>query len=234
MIVLIKAFSDEIISTYINYFDLTNKRVLCFDETLDQAFNCIVQGASEVDVLANSFDTYRYYIDKRKIILNSLRSELFTNIKKLEYVNKLIDPKKTIRNNNYLLTEDNYVKLKEYLANKSTNIITKANNSIDKVINKEYDYIFLSNIFYNSLCSNVNNWVDDNLSQLFSCLDKEGLIQFLYIYNFDYSMLMDNKSNINVNLHRIFNVYQEDLFTFFNGDYSGYKQDAIITLNKVK
>ena len=228
-------FSNENINGFMKKISLDKKSVLTVCSSGDQAFNLILNGASNVDLFdINGFTKYYFYLKKAAIMglnyqdfMNFFFSTLINKksfsfnsylnfrdwiddfdarifwdylfchytgneIYKSKLFHKLYYSKKdTLKRNQYLITENNYNRLKEMLVDKEFNFYN-INLFEDTLYFKDnYDFIYLSNIFdylvkendleyaksIKEIITNLSEYINDN---------GEIVVNYIYLYNEDF------------------------------------------------
>ena len=237
-------FTTEYIDSYFNLLDLNDKDVLTVGSSLDQAFNAMIFGARNVDVIDINTNVLNYLKLKKEILLNSRYDNFYKNV--LAEFNLSDNRKSEIfsfnelkKMNTYMKNEENFEKLKSILKKKEINVINGDIFNIKESITKKYDRVIFSNILqYLDDFSKINNYqnrefefLNKNYEIWKSILNKEGILQLIYYYGFDkYLFRNDNKISI-MNYNKVKKCLNNeillDVISLPNN-----KKDAIVTYKK--
>lgn len=233
-------FTTEYITGYFKEIDFKDKKVLTVGSSSDQAFNAILLGAGKVVVYDINENTARFGKLKRDIIISSPRSKLYkevTGIKEVPLSGDLFSEKDLRFMNPYMSSDKSYNKLQELLRTNPDSIEYKIGDitrlSLDE--NDKYDVILLSNVLqYLDLFTDKDKDVYEELKRIFNDLkihlNKEGILQLLYIYsigkeNFTSDTRMGKMQSIKNVVNALYpNILSMSRFT----DEAFNKEDAII------
>lgn len=236
-------FTTENISGYINDMDLKDKTLLTLGSSLDQAYNALLMGASQIDVFDINVNVEKFHKIKSNLILTHPRKELYKQVFKSGFSNNgYNDSKGAFIDNLYLHSDDNYELLRSKLLEDRISFVNgnifDIGNSLGKKI---YDRMILSNVIQYLELYSINKNKYKVLKNMFSILkdhlNDEGIIQLLYYFN---TKLINGQNSYDdffdgYNLDRILNILSEDdrdnfSLIEFNNDYAG--KDAAVLYKK--
>lgn len=230
-------FTTEIISGYFKKLNLEEKGVLTVGSSLDHAFNALLLDAKDVTVYDLNPNIQKLYYLKKNLILSKNKDELYDEL--LEKVSIPITEEEIFgkhavsKMNCYLEDNDSYEKLREKLKNNNLSFITgnifDMNNSLQ---DKSYDRIIFSNAlqyldkFYNG--NRVGDFILEQFEQWQNHLNKDGILQLLYLYSYNKNSIEKNARNV------IKYLCTKSLQVETFHDPINNKEDAIVTYTKRK
>ena len=187
-------FTTENISGYINDMDLKDKSLLTLGSSLDQAYNALLMGVSQIDVFDINVNVEKFHKVKSNLILTHPRKELYKQVFKSGFSNNgYNDSKSAFIDNLYLHNDENYELLRSKLLEDRISFV---NGNIFDIGNslgsKIYDRIMLSNVIqYLELYSiNKNDLTQEKLAELVNVstalignLESKKTYQGISIYN---------------------------------------------------
>lgn len=204
-------FTTENIRSYLNLFDLKNKKILTVSASGDHAFNSILLGAREIDCFDINRLT-RYYMELKKAGIMTLDFKNFVSF--------------FTTNNHQTFNPKTYVKVREKL-NDDTKLFW--DSIYDEVINISFcspgEFIAYSNLFFSNChfrMSAVNNLylsrekynkVKDVISDVKISYINSNLLDLPKILKSQYDLIM--LSNISDYLDQIFLNYPLEEFRDF-------------------
>ena len=232
-------FTTEVISGYFPKLNLKEKSILTVGSSLDHAFNALVLDAKEVTVYDLNKNIQELYHLKKKLILSKNRDELYSEL--LDKISipiteeELFGKESVSKMNCYLRDDYSYNKLREKL--KNDNNISFINGNIFDMNNylqdKSYDRIIFSNVLqYLDKFSKENSkrdFIIEQFEQWQNHLNKDGIIQLLYLYSY-------NKNNIEKNAKDVIKYLCTKSLQVetFHDPINNNKEDAIVTYTKRK
>lgn len=230
-------FTTEMISSYFPKLDLEKKSVLTVGSSIDQAFNALVLDAKEVTVYDLNPNIQKLYNLKKELILSKNRNALYDEVLKCISIHfnkdEVFSKCDVSRMNYYLKDDETYNKLRDKLLNNNILFITGNIFNMDHYLkDKCYDRIIFSNVlqYLNNFCTgnNLCNFLLENFEQWQNHLNKDGILQLLYLYSYSRNNIEKNARNV------IKNLYTKSLQieTFHN--LSSNTKDAIVTYTKRK
>lgn len=188
-------FTTEMISGYFKEIDFRDKTVLTVGSSSDQAFNALLLGAKHVKVYDINENAAQFGKLKRQVILNSTLDNVWDNVINIDMPTLMDD---CIFNfaalkemNPYMSSETNYKKLQSILQQED-NIEYQVGNiiTLDDIDDEKYDVIITSNVLQYIDCyidesENSYDAIKTIFKQLKDHLYDEGIMQFLYYYQYD-------------------------------------------------
>lgn len=236
-------FTTENISGYIKELDLNDKSLLTLGSSLDQAYNALLMGASQIDVFDINVNVEKFHKIKSKLILTYPRKDLYKQVFTAGFSNNgYNDSKGAFIDNIYLHNDENYELLRSKLLEDRISFINGNIFDIgDSLDGKTYDRMILSNVIqYLELYSiNKNKYkvLENMFNTLNAHLSDDGIIQLLYYFN---TKLINRQNSYDdffdgYNLNRILNILSvddKDKFSLieFENDYAG--KDAVVLYKK--
>lgn len=250
-------FATENVKGCLKRLDLKDKKVITVGSSLDQTFNALLLGATDITVFDINKDTEKFFKLKKEVILTVDRNDLYqimTNSKKLNAFAKehalpsvhltkdILSEDAVFSANNYLSSDDAYQCLREKLSTFNPTFITGDIFQMSKYLTNQYDRIIFSNILqylttffpkqdpYQVLKESFDIWID--------YLTPDGILQLLYLYS--YSLEDAKKNNHPIPTYRLKDIndalkphsLQIEWIEGTLYPYNKYDQDAIVTYKK--
>lgn len=187
---IIYPFTTEDISGYLPQLNVKNKKILTVGSSADQALNALLLGAEEVTIFDLNEEKEKFYKEKKDIILNSNRADIYNKVlglKKFNYFDDIFSKKDLEKMNLYMNSDENYRKLQEILVNSNVsfatgNIFDIKNSDLKK---QNFDVILLSNVLQYLEISD-DDLVEEKIYEIYlslnKYLNKDGIIQLYYLY----------------------------------------------------
>ena len=182
-------FTTEDISGYLTQIDVENKKVLTVGSSGDQALNSLLLGAKEVTIFDINKTKEKFFKQKKDIILNSSREQLYQrilNLKEFDYFEDIFLLSELEKMNLYMNSDENYKKLQQKLINSKISFATGDIFDIKNSDLKEYnfDVMILSNVmqYLQTQDDKVSEEVYNIYLSLTNYLNKNGVIQLYYLY----------------------------------------------------
>ena len=238
-------FTTEMLSGYMNLLDLKGKNVLTVGSSSDQVFNAIMMGASKITLYDINIFAEDFFKLKKDMILQTPREKLVDKVlvdKSFPYSKELFAKKQIINQNPYLQSTANYKLLRERLATTEVSFILGDIFAMEQYLDKtaKFDRIIFSNILqaldifakkekvdpFQFLRTNFEVWKEH--------LNKDGILQLLYLYNYSLNDLTKNNNAISIyNLKKVVDSLQGNPLeiSFFEDSFS-MNEDAIVTYTK--
>ena len=147
-------------------------------------------GAKEVTIFDLNEEKEKFYKEKKDIILNSNRTDIYNKIlglKMFNYFDDIFSKKDLEKMNLYMNSDENYRKLQEILVNSNVsfatgNIFDIKNSDLKK---QNFDVILLSNVLQYLEISD-DDLVEEKIYEIYlslnKYLNKDGIIQLYYLY----------------------------------------------------
>lgn len=195
-------FTTENISLYMNEIDMSDKSVLTVGSSLDQTFNAILKGASDVTVLDVNKKTKNFFELKKDLLLNSNGIEQFyrsvINVKKIPLTRDEIFSLNVLKRWNYYLSSvENFRKLQSMINDSKIKFVTGSIYDIDSILPDEmYDVMILSNVLQYIEGEDIKKAIRDSFENFVNHLNINGILQFMYIYGFSYNNKIDDKYSV--------------------------------------
>lgn len=236
-------FTTENISGYIKELDLNGKSLLTLGSSLDQAYNALLMGASQIDVFDINVNVEKFHKVKSKLILTYPRKDLYKQVSAAGFSNNGYNTgKDSFIDNIYLHNDENYELLRSKLLEDRISFINGNIFDIgDSLDGKTYDRMILSNVIQYLELYSINKNKYQVLKNMFNTLNAhlsdDGIIQLLYYFN---TKLINGQNSYDdffdgYNLNRILNILSiddRDKFSLieFDNDYAG--KDAVVLYKK--
>ena len=235
-------FATENVLEYFATLNLKDQSVLTVGSSLDQLFNALVYGAKKVSVFDINPYVKEYFEIKKQILLHSKRKNFVKKILELQNQNfsfskDIPSEKKIYESNIYLSTDAHYEKLQECIQTVPIDFIV--GDIFAPNLLESYDRIIFSNIlqyldyFFPDKKIDVFQKVKILVTEWNKFLNKNGILQLLYLYSYGYQDLFkENHSICCYNLKKIVEVLQPIKLDieWIDGFYE--KKDAIVTYTK--
>lgn len=198
-------FTTEMISGYFPKLDLEGKSVLTVGSSVDHAFNALLLDAKEVTVYDLNPNIQKLYNLKKEIIFSKNKDELYDEL--LDSISipiteeEIFSKHDVSKMNCYLKDDESYNKLKDKLINNNISFITGNIFNMDHDLSdKCYDRIIFSNALqylHNFYTGNeVRNFILEQFEQWQNHLNKDGILQLLYLYSYSINNIEQNARNV--------------------------------------
>lgn len=240
-------FTTENIVGYIGDMDLKDKSLLTLGSSMDQAYNALLLGASDVNVFDINVNVELFHKIKSDLVLNVPREQLYHSVIGSYFIKNrenITDYNSFYKYNLYMQSDDNYNLLRKKLLEDRIRFINGNIFDIkDELDNKKYDRMILSNVLQYlelySIDKDKYEVLKTTFKKLKNHLNDDGIIQLLYLYN---TKLINNYRSDDYfdgyNLTSILNSLYDDinditgfsLLEFENG-YSNY-DDGVVFYKK--
>ena len=218
---ILKYNYKEYLKTYSKFCD----KFISLDELTFILKELLIYMDDKYKIFWNSIIEYNYKIQKNNKNKINLFYMLFINISSVDYITK---------NNNYLLNENEYNKLKDNI--NKTNILFKNINAKDlyKEFNNKYDFILLSNIldYFNKYYNYKFDYdcLREYIDNLFNILKENGTIFLNYIIKYSTNNFKRNYIINNSNI-KITDLSQEKVISVNSFDRTNC-QDGVLLVKK--
>lgn len=184
-------FTTENISGYIKNMELKDKSLLTLGSSLDQAYNALLLGASDVCVFDINVNVEEFHKIKSDLVLNKDRNQLYDSIISSYHIHDLdniTDPSSFYKYNLYMQNDENYNVLRKKLLEDRISFINGNIFDIkDSIDNRKYDRMILSNVlqYLEMYCVDKDKFevLKDSFNRLKEHLNDDGIIQLIYYYN---------------------------------------------------
>ena len=210
-------FATENMNAYFERLELSDKSVLTVGSSCDQLFNAIAYGAKSVTVFDINPNVKKYYEWKKQLLFQCKRENFVkTVLEKIEcsdisFTKDILDIGTIYRINHYLENDDVYKQLQQLLIQTPVNFVE--GNLFAPNIKEQYDRIIFSNVlqyvgsFFSGNHLSSYQIIRDTFMIWKSLLNKEGILQFLYLYSFRTKDLHDCSHSIACyNIKPIYNL----------------------------
>lgn len=235
-------FATENVNGYFEKLNLLGKSILTVGSSLDQLFNAVICGATEITVFDINPNVRDYFEWKKEMLKKCKRQNfvkyLLQNLKEdLVFSNDVMDIDKIYASNNYLQNDASYEKLIALL--ESTSIQFIEGDIFKTHLSQKFDCIVFSNVlqylnyFFQKSEIEIYKEILYLVSRWEKCLNKNGVLQLLYLYSYSYEDLYkQDHALICYNLRKIvshLHPYSLDI-EWVSGFHE--KHDAIVTYTR--